>query len=563
MGAKIDFPDIHIETYQRAKEAVDKVEEWGEVIPLPAMEVPPFPIEVLPDWLRQYAEEVALSTQTPVDLAGCLCLAILSLCCAKKAIVEPKQGWQEPLNIYTLIGMESGSGKSPVFRRLTEPIFDFEDEVNRELEPKIEEAKQEYEMLERKRQKAMGEVINGKPGQKKQEAEREVSECTEAITTFQVPTLVRYIANDVTPEKLAVLMEENGERIALLDSEGGIFETFAGRYNDKTANIELALKAHEGGSVKVDRKNSPPLSLRHPALTIGLTVQPSVIRGLMQKDGFRDRGFLARFLYSMPETKVGYREFNSVGVRESLEEAYQERIKALLNAPIPQRPAVFVFSPEAFMRWSKFWKEVENQLREQQPLHGIQDWGGKYRGAVARLAGLLHIADKLSFEKHTIPLETLERAIRLGEYFKAHTLAVFSEMGLAGNSEACRTILQWIERDRRETFTRRELFRALEYRFHKVDALTDPLTLLEERGYIREKETFRAKTVGRKPSPTYEVNPALLDTNTTQTTKTTESLSTSQNGAKNGHDRLSTKSPESPTKCVSAESGGQIWGGAV
>ena len=137
------------------------------------------------------------------------------------------------------------------------------------------------------------------------------------------------------------------------------------------------------------------------------------------------------------------------------------------------------------------------------------DWGGKYRGTVARLAGLLHLAESGTQERQQIPLETLERAIVLGEYFQAQAIGVFSEMGLAGASEACRVILEWIRRNGRESFKKRELHRALDSRFPKAEMLTEPLTLLEERGYLREAEDGFKRRIGR-PTVTYEVNPAVF-----------------------------------------------------
>lgn len=156
MGDKIDFSDVHDETYHQAVELVEKSQEWSEVLPLPVMEVPSFPIEVLPKWLAEFAKDVALSTQTPIDLAGCLVLTAIALCSAKKAEVEPKQGWREPLNIYTLVAMESGSGKSPVFKQVLEPIFDYEEEMNRNIKADTAQAQQEKETLSRRREKVRG-----------------------------------------------------------------------------------------------------------------------------------------------------------------------------------------------------------------------------------------------------------------------------------------------------------------------------------------------------------------------------------------------------------------------
>jgi hypothetical protein len=57
------------------------------------------------------------------------------------------------------------------------------------------------------------------------------------------------------------------------------------------------LKAYSGDPERLDRGSRPPVYLRSPRLSIGLSPQPDVLRGLAAKPGFRGRGLLGRFLY--------------------------------------------------------------------------------------------------------------------------------------------------------------------------------------------------------------------------------------------------------------------------
>ncbi|MES5921928.1 hypothetical protein QCI44_28880 [Bacillus cereus group sp. RP37] len=54
-------------------------QEWGEIITFDEYEVPLFPVEVFPKWLREYIEGVAEQTQTPVDMACMMALSVLSV----------------------------------------------------------------------------------------------------------------------------------------------------------------------------------------------------------------------------------------------------------------------------------------------------------------------------------------------------------------------------------------------------------------------------------------------------------------------------------------------------
>src|SRR5262249_58823621 len=75
-------------------------------------------------------------------------------------------------------------------------------------------------------------------------------------------------------------------------------------------------------------------------------------------------------------------------------------------------------------------------------------------------------------------------------------------------SEA-RHILAWIHRIQHTAFTRRDLFEGTKGRFRQVGALALPLDLLIRHGYIRERDPEERPGPGRKPSPTYDVNPLI------------------------------------------------------
>ena len=98
-------------------------------------------------------------------------------------------------------------------------------------------------------------------------------------------------------------------RIALLSPEGDVFDQMAGRYNQQVGpNLGVYLKGHAGDLLKVDRRGRPPEYVERPCLTIGLSIQPEVLQGLASRPGFRGRGLLARFLYSLPQSLVGHRQ---------------------------------------------------------------------------------------------------------------------------------------------------------------------------------------------------------------------------------------------------------------
>src|SRR5262249_59176147 len=117
---------------------------------------------------------------------------------------------------------------------------------------------------------------------------------------------------------------------AVLSAEGGIFATLAGRSSGGVPSLEVFLKGHSGDMLRVDRKGRPPEHIPHPALTLGLCVQPEVLRTIAEMPGFRSRGLLARILYSLPVNLVGRRQIGTEPVPEDVREGYAAAVRALV-----------------------------------------------------------------------------------------------------------------------------------------------------------------------------------------------------------------------------------------
>ena len=148
---------------------------------------------------------------------------------------------------------------------------------------------------------ATAEAAAGKaPADQQEEAQAEAIARAAEAANLVVPPVPRWLVDDATPEALAGLLATYG-RIALLSPEGDVFDQMAGRYNQAAGpNLGVYLKGHAGDLLKVDRRGRPPEYVERPCLTIGLAVQPEVLRGLASRPGFGGRGLLARFLYSLP-----------------------------------------------------------------------------------------------------------------------------------------------------------------------------------------------------------------------------------------------------------------------
>ena len=489
-------------------------------------EVPAFPVEVLPGWLGEYVAAVATATQTPPDLAGMLALAVLATVAAGSVEVEPRPGWREPLCLFVAVGMDAGARKSAVFTALTRPVADFERHQAAAALPGITETATLRRIADQAA--ATAEAAAGKaPASQQEEARAEAIARAAEAASLVVPPLPRWLVDDATPEALAGLLATYG-RIALLSPEGDVFDQMAGRYNQAAGpNLGVYLKGHAGDLLKVDRRGRPPEYVERPCLTIGLAVQPEVLRGLAGRPGFGGRGLLARFLYSLPASLVGRRQSGAPPVPPAVADRYALELQALavsLSAPADDEgPALLTLDREASELLLIFERDLEPRLAAGSgDLAQLAGWAAKLAGATCRLAGLLHLAEQLRDGwARPIGPDTFAAAVRLADYLIEHARAVFDLMGADARVEDARWLLDWISRSGRAQFTRRDAHLAAPRgRFPKATNLDPALVLLEEHGYLRRVDADPSGPKGgRPPSPRFLVNPLHPATEPTQPTE--------------------------------------------
>lgn len=498
---------------------------WDPPIPFGRYDAPEFPLAAIPVRLRAmcaFCAAVAESLQVPIDSVVFLALAVGGAALAKRIEVHAFGDWIEPVNLFTVVAMESGERKSAVFRIVMSPLVVFEREENERRAPLIEQYKAEIALLLTEFKHAQTKAAKATKPDERESFRRRAKELAEQIRTTKPILPLQVSADDATPEAVGQLLHEQEGRIALMSPEGDVFDLMAGRYSDGVGRLGVYLKGHAGDDYKLNRVSRANEYVHRPALTVGLAVQPDVLRGLMEKPGFRGRGLLARFLYSLPGSRVGFRELTPPSVPAQLVNDYTGLVRAALalkppadldgNAP----PFVVRLSPEALAELNRFRAWVEIELRPGGDLSMMKDWGSKLPGAVCRIAGIFHgliYASTGDPSMHVIDAETMLCAIATGEYAVAHAKAAFCEMGANPATAIARRLVAWLIEGGFAKFTRRDAFNAIRGAVQRVEELDAPLQLLLDHGFIRERESTRLGP-GRKPSTPYDVNPCIHSQNT-------------------------------------------------
>jgi hypothetical protein len=489
---------------------------WPEVVSFDMLDLPYFPTDALPVVLRQWVEAESHATQTPPDLAALLALAVCAATIARRVVAEPRSGWREPTNLFAAVLLQPGNRKSAVFSDAIRPLRELENDLIETARPDVAREQSEWRQSEARLKKLELAAAGKSDAHERHETSLLAGELAAEMSRKAKPVLPRLIVDDATSEKLGMILADQGGRIASMSPEGGVFDLMAGQYSKSgMPQFGVYLMGHAGDDLVTDRVSRQSVRVERPALTCAYAIQPQVIEGLAENVAFRGRGLLARFLYATPQSWIGERKIAPSPVSDVTREAYHAIVRQLFqsfeNIENESGEIVLQLSLDASAAFQNWEAEVEDMLGDGGDMEIMRDWGAKLAGATVRLAAVLHCVEHGPVG--LIEASTIAAAVEIARYLVPHAEAVLEMMQAkedTGDDDA-RYVLRWIKRHQRREFTKRDAQQHGKRRFSKADDIDPVLDELTKRGYIRLRPSNSSKP-GRPPSPAYEVNPALFET---------------------------------------------------
>lgn len=489
-------------------------EPWPTPSPLsPDAGLDPFPADALPDWMGRWVTDTATATQVPTDMTAGLCLAVVAAATSGRLMVVPRResSWSEPTCLFVVVAMTPGSRKSEVVKAATAPLAVFERDQIQAAGPTIREAESRQRIAASVAKDAETKASKAKSVGEREKLTQEALKAQDEAASIEVPAMPRLFSSDATPEALGALLGEQDGRFAVISPEGELFPLLLGRYNKGgKPNFETALKGHAGEMLRVDRKSGEPVCVDSTVLTLGLTVQPDVVRSLAGETEARGRGLLARMMWVIPDDVIGYRDSDVKVSAEAAQAAWVANVGRIAGRFWPlETPETLHFNAEAEEAVTGLLAEVEPRLRRHVgDLAHIRDWAAKWVGLCVRLAGILHAADGTG---STVSAETFANATRIGRWALGHALRAFDALGADPAIEDARHLLGVIERRQLSEWSVKELFDIVPRgQFAKVDDLRTGVEILEAHGWVRAMPAPEAKKRGRPRSPRYESHPQVL-----------------------------------------------------
>ncbi|MGW8746513.1 YfjI family protein [Streptomyces sp. NPDC055794] len=486
---------------------------WDDPVPL----APPAPLPLDAARLRGIgvmAEAVANSLQVPVDLPAWLGMSATSAAIGGRRAVSPKPDWTEPVTLYTMPVAAPGEMKSPALSLMGKPIY-AEEKRRREADKvAVVKDRRNRKMVESAVNEAENRVIKARDSASRAKAKLNLDAVYSELEELGDPLVhTQLVADDTTPEAAIDLIAEQGERLAILSTEGSFLGNVGGRYS-KNANPEIVLKAWSHETHSVNRKSGPPVLLERPNLSLGLAVQPGFLTGMGETgDVFEARGLMARFIFAMPTSRVGDRTYDSDPIPPEVSAAYNSAVVRLMQA-VHDDPEYRVMHLDEVAQglFRSFWEELEPRHKAHGDLAAVEGWAKKLPGQVLRIAAVLALYEEPT--TLTVSGEVMRDAIALVPYLIQHARLVADLMSEERQSKLgpARAVLDWIRRaDQRGRFAAKDVEKAVRGQkwctaMEDVDAA---LGVLEHAGWVRriDPPPRPEGARGRPPKARYVAHP--------------------------------------------------------
>ena len=365
---------------------------------VPALAAAPYPIEALPEGVREAVLEVQGFLQAPLSMVATSALVTMSLAAQGIADVERAEGLRGPCSLFSITVAESGERKSACDNFFARPLREYE---QARLDENLEQAK-DYEAELAAWNARMEALTAGLRKEKGKSASADsVAELAEAQRAKpEAPRMPQMFYEDTTPESIAWGLAKKWPSAAIMAAEGGMVLGGHGMGKETLVrNLALLNVLWDGANVTVDRRTKESFRVAGARLTVGIQVQPGLLLDFVQgtRGLARSSGFLARFLIAWPESTQGYRDYVDPPPGYPALEAYHARLRAMLErqGTLDEHgrlvPRVLPLEPAAKQSWVTWHDNVEHSMRPTREMADLRDVAAKAADNLARVAGVLAV----------------------------------------------------------------------------------------------------------------------------------------------------------------------------
>ncbi|MBM2833775.1 MAG: ZnF protein [Candidatus Brocadiaceae bacterium] len=367
----------------------EEVTEVTEVTvnPESKIEIPDFPIDIFPAWLKNLVLQISISMGIPASATASMALAILSTAIGSTIKVSPKPSFVVSLFLWMCLVMPTGSGKSPLLNLLTQIIKRMQALSYRQYKDELRFYK--------------NAVRNFKKG----------SEFPDE------PIFEQFLIQDTTVEALSNAFEGQPRGLLSIQDELSGWLKGMNQYKKVGNDKQLYLELYNSGSWSINRKSGVKFI---PSTGLGIVgnIQPEIIPSMFENESFAD-GLIQRIVFVYPDTSpMKY-------CRDSVKDlsGWNALIDWCYEIPITTDESGFV-TPKVLRLEGKALDTYENFYNEYGRLATILP--SRYKGFISKLflyclkfAGVLHVVEGFESKEilETIPEKTITNAVALTKFY--------------------------------------------------------------------------------------------------------------------------------------------------
>lgn len=170
------------------------------------------------------------------------------------------------------------------------------------------------------------------------------------------PVESQIIIMDATAESLYATLGREGAITSYYD-EIVVMEENKNRYTQSGESAtEMAI--YSNSPLYINRKGSDTIIIQNPFLNITGTIQPEILVSAFGKETYINNGYLARWMFVIPENQT-IQMYNENVIDEAILERYDKYIRDIATAPI--QPYTVTYTPKAKRLYADYYNSLQTK----------------------------------------------------------------------------------------------------------------------------------------------------------------------------------------------------------
>ena len=498
--------------------------EWTTPVPFATRSLPELDCAKLPPVLGDFCRGISCELQVPEETVLASALAVIATCAQSTYSVELYgTSAVQPTNLFIMSPMQQARRKRATLKACLAPVREWEEAQAREVGPEITKENIQKMIAKRAIRKLSREAVDAQVARKEDVLQDLVTQIYALQTSLYEGAVVPRLVTD-TLAGLEDAMHEQHDTFTLASASDNCLDILSAASSRSAKS--LVAKAWDADRHDVNRKDRA--YSMWPRLSMALAPQPEALADPKKVKILQSRGLATRFIYFMPIERTFGEETRAP---KEVVEAFFRRVLRILPVSWnkPEEARTLTLSRNADLLWRDYQKRADRLC--QGLAAPMQEWTTIFASdVVGRIAALFHLVSCDNPRTNlVISADEMAQAIALGDLLFEHAQAAFGLMLQDNPEDSARKVLDAVSSSGWSVFSARECFQSLKGQgcFRTMKPLNTALEALIEHGYIR---TISVPGKSGRPMVRYELNPAVVQTQSNSGTAAVDAGATAQGG---------------------------------